>query len=78
MIKEQFMIQEIRAYLSYSKIRKNIYFWRSKENEVDLITENELALEFKLSTTFKPEHAKGHLALKEEGFIKITISKFLL
>lgn len=75
---EQFMIQEIRAYLSYSKIRKNIYFWRSKENEVDLIIENELALEFKLSTTFKPEHAKGLLALKEEGLIKkyIVLGRF--
>ncbi len=67
---ELFLIQEIRAYLSYRRIRKNIYYWRSKTHEVDLIVEQDMAIEFKLSKQFKPEFTKGLQALKQEGLIK--------
>ncbi len=67
---EQFLIQEVRAYLSYTKTRKEVFYWRSKEHEVDLIVGDELALEFKMSSSFKPEFAKGLKALREEGLIK--------
>ena len=63
---EQFMIQEIRAYLSYRRIKKPIFYWRAKGYEVDLIIGNDIALEFKLGRHFKPEFTKGLVALKEE------------
>ena len=76
---EQFMIQEIRAYLSYSKINKNITYWRSKGYEVDLIIGNEIAIEFKFSKLFKPEFLNGLHALKEERLSKkyFLVGRFL-
>jgi predicted AAA+ superfamily ATPase len=67
---EQFLIQEIRAYLSYNRIKKNITYWRSKDFEVDLIIGQDIALEFKFSQNFKTEFTKGLRALQQEGLIK--------
>lgn len=67
---EQFMIQEIRAYLSYSKINKNITCWRARDYEVDLVIGKDIAIEFKFSKQFKPEFLHGLQALKEERLLK--------
>jgi predicted AAA+ superfamily ATPase len=67
---EQFIIQEIRAYLSYFRKKKELTYWRSQKYEVDLIIEKDLALEIKLSKSFKNEYTKSLLLLKEEGLIK--------
>lgn len=67
---EQFIILELRAYLSYRRIKKEMTYWRSKEVEVDLIIDNEMAIEIKFSKTFKNEFTKGLLKLKEEKLIK--------
>lgn len=67
---EQFIIQEVRAYLSYNRIMKETTFWRTKNAEVDLIVGNELAIEIKYSKQFKEEFLTGLLFLKEEKLIK--------
>lgn len=67
---EQFIILELRAYLSYRRIKKEMTYWRSKEAEVDLIIGDEIAIEIKYSKTFKDEFTKGLLKLKEENLIK--------
>lgn len=72
---ELFLIQEIRAFLSYYRIKKDISYWRSKTYEVDLIVGTDLAIEFKLSTQFKPEFLSGLKALKEE---KVKIKRFMV
>ena len=67
---EQFMILEVRAYLSYNKMNKSMTYWRTRDFEVDLIIGNEVAIEFKFSKLFKPEFLKGLHALKEERLLK--------
>ncbi len=34
---EHFIIQEVRAYLSYAQNIENLTYWRSKDYEVDLL-----------------------------------------
>lgn len=68
---EHFIINEIRAYLSYSKKRIPIHYWRSTSGmEVDLIIGNKMAIEIKGTTTTKDKHFKGLKALREEGLIE--------
>lgn len=75
---EQFLIQEVRAFLSYNRIKKEISFWRMKDNEVDLIIGFDLALEFKMSQNFKREYIKSLNLLREEQLIKryIVVGRF--
>ena len=67
---EQFIIQEVRAYLSYSRINKNVTYWRTRGYEVDLIIGQDVAIEIKFSRRFKTDYLDGLLALKEEKLIK--------
>lgn len=68
---EQFIMQEIRAYLSYRRLKKSMMYWRSTSQfEVDLIVANDLALEVKASSQVQDRHLKGLRAFKEEGLIK--------
>lgn len=67
---EQFLIQEVRAYLSYAKINKSITYWRTRGYEVDLIIGQDVAIEIKFGKQFKSEYLDGLLALKEEKLIK--------
>lgn len=71
---EQFIILEIRAYISYRRLRKSLTFWRSRDYEVDLIIGNEVGIEIKFSKNFKKEYLRGINALKEESLI----SKFII
>lgn len=68
---EHFIILEIRAYLSYQRIKKNICYWRSKHgHEVDIIIEDELAVEIKSTKQVSDKHLKNLRYLAEEGIIK--------
>lgn len=75
---EQFIIQEVRAYLSYNRIKKDLFYWRTKSQEVDLIIGHDLAIEIKFSKNFKDEFLKGLLLLKEENLIKkyLVVGRF--
>lgn len=68
---EQFLIQEIRAYLSYQRKSVPMYYWRSTSQfEVDLVLGQALALEIKSTPLIQDKHLKGIRALKEEGLIE--------
>ena len=75
---EQFIIQEVRAYLAYARKEKNIAYWRTRGFEVDLIIGQDLAVEIKFSERFQPKYLKGLLALKEEGLIRqfLVVGRF--
>ncbi len=60
---EQFLINEVRAYLSYKRKHHSLCYWRSRDTEVDLIIGTQLAIEVKFSKTFKPEFMNGLRAL---------------
>ena len=64
---EHFIACELRAYLSYKKIRLNMSYWRSRSGlEVDFIIGDSLAIEVKAGKTIHQSDHKGLLALKEE------------
>ena len=66
---EQFIILEIRAFLSYRRIKKGLTFWRSRDYEVDLIIGDEIGIEIKFSKNLKKEHLRGIKALREESLL---------
>ncbi|MCZ0932755.1 MAG: ATP-binding protein [Oligoflexia bacterium] len=64
---EQFIACELRAYLSYKKIRSSLKYWRSKSGfEVDFIVGNKMALEVKSSRKITQRDHKGLLAICDE------------
>ncbi|MCI0585230.1 MAG: AAA family ATPase [Planctomycetes bacterium] len=65
---EHFLVEEVRAYLSYSEKNLPLSFWRTSTGlEVDLILGDlDLALEFKAVAGAGPEVARGLRALREE------------
>ena len=64
---EQFIACELRACLSYNKIRRPLRYWRSKSRlEVDFVVGEDIAIEVKSSKKVSPKDHKGLLALKEE------------
>lgn len=68
---EQFLIQEIRAYLDYQRLSLQMHYWRSTSQfEVDLILGQKIALEIKSTSLVQEKHLKGIRALKEEGLIE--------
>jgi predicted AAA+ superfamily ATPase len=68
---EQFIAQELRAYISYRRLDVPFNFWRSlQKHEVDFIIDGQIAIEVKSATKVKPDHLKGLRAIKDEG--KIT------
>lgn len=67
---EQFIINEVRAYLSYNRIDKKLTYWRSGKLEVDLVIGKEVAIEVKFSKQMKSEFYNGLTALKEENILK--------
>lgn len=67
---EQFIINEVRAYLSYNRIDKNLTYWRSGKFEVDLVVGKDVAIEIKFSKQMKSEFYTNIEALKEEGLLK--------
>jgi predicted AAA+ superfamily ATPase len=65
---EHFIVMEIRAFLSYHHLYKNISFWRTHcGKEVDLVIgEAEMAIEIKTSKQKSAKEFKGLLAFGEE------------
>lgn len=68
---EHFIGMELRAYLSYRRIREPLSFWRSKHgDEVDFIIGNEWAIEVKSTDHVRDKHLKGLMRFAEEGQCK--------
>lgn len=68
---EQFIVMEVRAYLSYKRIKEPISFWRSLNGqEVDILVGERLAIEVKSASRVSPRDFKGLAALLEEGVFK--------
>jgi len=62
---------ELRAYLSYKRIKKTLSFWRtSNGDEVDFIIGDQTAIEIKSTSKINDRHFKGLLKIKEENIIK--------
>ncbi len=67
---EHFVIQEIRALLSYRGSDDLLSYWRSKDHEVDLIVGKKIAIEIKSTEQITERHLKGLRALREEKLIE--------
>lgn len=64
---EHLVFLELQAYLSYSKDRRELTFWRSVNGqEVDFIIGNQIAIEVKATTRVQAKHFKGIKAFAEE------------
>lgn len=65
---EHFIALELRAYLSYHKIRKPLRYWQSKHGqEVDFIIGDDIAIEVKSSRNIQDKHLKGLKVFSEEN-----------
>ena len=65
---EQFIACELRACLSYKKVRASLRYWRSKSGfEVDFLIGDKTAIEVKSSKKITPRDHKGLLAISEEN-----------
>lgn len=64
---EHFIVLELRAYLSYKRLRKDLTYWRSVNgHEVDILVGNDVAIEVKSTSKVSDKHIKGLLYLEEE------------
>ncbi|OGV47394.1 MAG: ATPase, partial [Legionellales bacterium RIFCSPHIGHO2_12_FULL_42_9] len=67
---EHFIAMELRAYISYSRKKLPLYFWRTAEGyEVDFILGDRLAIEVKTTNKISSKHLKGLKYLMEENKI---------
>jgi len=66
---EHFIINEVRAYNSYSRKDSSLLYWRTKDTEVDLIIGKTTALEIKSTERVQNSHFKGLQALREEEIV---------
>jgi predicted AAA+ superfamily ATPase len=68
---EHLLCHELKAYLSYKRIKKVLRFWRTtNQNEVDFLIGDDVAIEVKASTKINPRFLKGLKALQEEQIFK--------
>ncbi|MCB1827718.1 MAG: ATP-binding protein, partial [Coxiellaceae bacterium] len=68
---EHFIAMELRAYISYSRKRLPLHFWRTLDgSEVDFIVGDDLAIEIKATEKVSTKHLKGLKRLQEEEKIK--------
>lgn len=68
---EHFIILELRAYLSYRRLRQDLMYWRSTAgHEVDCIIGKKMAVEIKTTDMVSQQHLKGLRALREEKMIQ--------
>jgi predicted AAA+ superfamily ATPase len=68
---EHFIMLEIRAFISYLRKDTRMYYWRSTSQfEVDVILDNQWAIEIKSAASIQDKHLKGIRALKEEELIR--------
>jgi predicted AAA+ superfamily ATPase len=68
---EQFIGMELRAYLSYTRKKLPLRYWRSKNgHEVDFLIGESTAIEVKASKKISRNDFKGLSYLKEEGIFR--------
>ena len=68
---EQWIAIELRALLSYRRIREELCFWRSTHgHEVDFLIGEEIAVEVKASKRVNARDTKGLKALQDEQVFK--------
>ena len=68
---EHFILLETRAFISYSRRKCRMRYWRSTSKfEVDLILDNKWAIEIKGTKFVLDKHLRGLRALREEGVIE--------
>lgn len=69
---EHFLIEEVRAYLSYENKERTLSYWRTSTGlEVDLVVGNaELAVEFKANGRVDDHDTKGLRAFAEDQKVK--------
>ena len=71
---ELFIINEIRAYISYRRRRTEISFWRTKHgDEVDLVLDDGIAIEIKSSKRVTKSDWKGLNNIADEGPWKLRL-----
>ena len=64
---EHFIACELRAFLSYNRIRQPLQFWRTHGGrEVDFVIGDEIAIEVKSAETVSHRDHKGLRAIREE------------
>lgn len=64
---EQFIAMELRALLSYRRVKKTLRYWRTRSGtEVDFLIGTHTAIEVKAARTVHDKHLKGLHALKKE------------
>lgn len=65
---EHFMALELRAFISYQRLRYPLCYWRSRHgHEVDFIIDDRWAIEIKSTDHINTKHLKGLQVLGEEG-----------
>ena len=64
---EHFILLEMRAYISYFRKKNKMTYWRTTSKfEVDLLIDQNIAIEIKSTELAQNKHIKGLRALKEE------------
>lgn len=67
---ENFIYNELKAYLSYYRIKKELCFWRTQsKHEVGFVIGNDVAIEVKAEKNINSKHLKGLEAIREEQII---------
>ena len=68
---EQFIAMELRAYISYRRLKNQLQFWRTEDQvEVDFIIGGKLAIEVKTTKKISADDLKGLKTLAKEGLVK--------
>jgi predicted AAA+ superfamily ATPase len=68
---EHFIALELRAFISYKRLRKTLSYWRTQQDhEVDFIIGDDIAIEVKAANKISKKHLKGLQCLAEEKICK--------
>jgi uncharacterized protein len=68
---EHFIAMELRSYISYRRIKKDLTFWRTQNgSEVDFLIGDDTAIEVKSTLKVSDKHLKGLRSMKEENIVK--------
>jgi predicted AAA+ superfamily ATPase len=68
---EHFIVLELRAFLSYHRLRHELTYWRTTSLfEVDIIVGSTWAIEIKATEHPSDKHLRGLRALREEGICR--------
>ena len=71
---EHLILNEIIAWINYSKDRRSVTFWRDRSgNEVDFIIGDSCAIEVKGTNMVQEKHLRGLKILSEEITLKHKI-----